>query len=223
MLCRRGRTLTASRSRAALGTKQAQECRRLLSVPWPNGAVPPASPLGRSRQRPSASERRRPSAQKFGAPLALSVASDRPCAGLNRGPTGSTPCAPRLQLLSSSFSTSPGRRQYQLTVARPGLAAYHHLPLLAPEDVRFRWGRSCSRAYSSQAIPSSAAQTLPQPHPASSQQPPHPSRQETMVASKIDGTAIAKAIRERIRLEILEKQQTNPRYKPCLKIIQGAW
>ena len=44
-----------------------------------------------------------------------------------------------------------------------------------------------------------------------------------MVASKIDGTAIAKAIRERIRREILEKQQTNPRYKPCLKIIQGAW
>lgn len=43
-----------------------------------------------------------------------------------------------------------------------------------------------------------------------------------MVASKIDGTAIAKAIRERIRLEILEKQQTNPRYKPCLKIIQVA-
>lgn len=43
-----------------------------------------------------------------------------------------------------------------------------------------------------------------------------------MVASKIDGTAIAKAIRERLRVEILEKQQTNPRYKPCLKIIQGT-
>ncbi|SPN99528.1 probable C1-tetrahydrofolate synthase [Cephalotrichum gorgonifer] len=43
-----------------------------------------------------------------------------------------------------------------------------------------------------------------------------------MVAQNIDGTAIAKAIRERLRLEILEKQQANPRYKPCLKIIQVA-
>lgn len=42
-----------------------------------------------------------------------------------------------------------------------------------------------------------------------------------MVAQRLDGNAIAKAIRERIAGEIAEKQQVNPRYKPCLKIIQG--
>ncbi|KAM5352222.1 hypothetical protein ACJ41O_004945 [Fusarium nematophilum] len=41
-----------------------------------------------------------------------------------------------------------------------------------------------------------------------------------MVASKIDGTAIAKAIRERLSGEVAEKQKLNPRFKPCLKIIQ---
>lgn len=42
-----------------------------------------------------------------------------------------------------------------------------------------------------------------------------------MVAVKIDGTAIAKNIRERLGTEIAEKQKLNPRYKPTLKIIQG--
>lgn len=42
-----------------------------------------------------------------------------------------------------------------------------------------------------------------------------------MVATKLDGTAIAKGIRERLGAEILEKQKINPRYKPSLKIIQG--
>ncbi|KAL9619522.1 MAG: hypothetical protein Q9160_005885 [Pyrenula sp. 1 TL-2023] len=41
-----------------------------------------------------------------------------------------------------------------------------------------------------------------------------------MTGSKIDGTAIAKKIRERIETEIQEKQKVNPRYKPSLKIIQ---
>lgn len=43
-----------------------------------------------------------------------------------------------------------------------------------------------------------------------------------MVATKIDGTAIAKKIRERLHAEIAEKQAINPRYNPSLKIIQGA-
>lgn len=42
-----------------------------------------------------------------------------------------------------------------------------------------------------------------------------------MVANKLDGTAIAKSIRERLGAEIAEKQKINPRYKPVLKIIQG--
>ncbi|KAH0396375.1 hypothetical protein KCU89_g9371, partial [Aureobasidium melanogenum] len=41
-----------------------------------------------------------------------------------------------------------------------------------------------------------------------------------MTAQKIDGTAIAKSIRERINQEITEKQAANPRYKPSLKIVQ---
>ncbi|TKA50619.1 C-1-tetrahydrofolate synthase, cytoplasmic [Cryomyces minteri] len=41
-----------------------------------------------------------------------------------------------------------------------------------------------------------------------------------MTATKIDGTAIAKDIRERIAGEIKKKQQTNPRYQPSLTIIQ---
>lgn len=43
-----------------------------------------------------------------------------------------------------------------------------------------------------------------------------------MSARILDGTAIAKSIRERIGADIAQKQQLNPRYKPSLKIIQGA-
>lgn len=43
-----------------------------------------------------------------------------------------------------------------------------------------------------------------------------------MTARVLDGTAIAKSIRERIGAEIVEKQKLNPRYKPSLKIIQGT-
>ena len=41
-----------------------------------------------------------------------------------------------------------------------------------------------------------------------------------MVGMKIDGTAIAKKIRERLHVEIGQTQRTNPRYKPSLKILQ---
>lgn len=43
----------------------------------------------------------------------------------------------------------------------------------------------------------------------------------TMAATRLDGTAIAKKIRERLAAEIVEKQKSNPKYQPCLKIIQG--
>lgn len=42
-----------------------------------------------------------------------------------------------------------------------------------------------------------------------------------MTAKNIDGTAIAKSIRERLHAEIEITQKTNPRFKPSLKIIQG--
>lgn len=41
-----------------------------------------------------------------------------------------------------------------------------------------------------------------------------------MAAAKIDGTSIAKSIRERINGDIKKAQGSNPRYKPSLKIIQ---
>jgi 5,10-methylene-tetrahydrofolate dehydrogenase/methenyl tetrahydrofolate cyclohydrolase len=42
-----------------------------------------------------------------------------------------------------------------------------------------------------------------------------------MTGSKIDGTAIAKSIRERLGSQIKQRQQANPRYRPSLKIVQG--
>jgi len=41
-----------------------------------------------------------------------------------------------------------------------------------------------------------------------------------MVASKIDGTAIATSIRQRLGSEIVENQKSNPKYKPALTIVQ---
>lgn len=41
-----------------------------------------------------------------------------------------------------------------------------------------------------------------------------------MAATKIDGTAIAKSIRERIQADIAKTQKFNPRYQPSLTIIQ---
>ncbi|OCL05841.1 putative C-1-tetrahydrofolate synthase mitochondrial precursor [Glonium stellatum] len=41
-----------------------------------------------------------------------------------------------------------------------------------------------------------------------------------MTATKIDGTAIAKSIRERLGADIKKKQESNPRYRPSLKIVQ---
>ena len=42
----------------------------------------------------------------------------------------------------------------------------------------------------------------------------------SMVATRIDGTAIAKTIREKIHAQIKERQASNPRYKPSLIIVQ---
>ena len=46
------------------------------------------------------------------------------------------------------------------------------------------------------------------------------SKTRIMAAEKIDGTAIAKNIREKINAEIKKTQQSNPRYKPSLTIVQ---
>ncbi|KAL8641124.1 MAG: hypothetical protein Q9228_002026 [Teloschistes exilis] len=46
------------------------------------------------------------------------------------------------------------------------------------------------------------------------------SNSEEMAAERIDGTAIAKKIREQINSDIQRIQQSNPRYKPSLAIVQ---
>lgn len=45
----------------------------------------------------------------------------------------------------------------------------------------------------------------------------------SMTATKIDGTAIAKSIRERLGAQIKKRQEVNARYRPNLKIVQGEW
>lgn len=42
-----------------------------------------------------------------------------------------------------------------------------------------------------------------------------------MVAEKIDGTAVARKIRDRINEEIRRKQKTSERFRPALTIVQG--
>lgn len=54
-------------------------------------------------------------------------------------------------------------------------------------------------------------------------QRPFSTSSHKMAAAKIDGTAIAKKIREDLHAEIAERQKANPRYKPSLKIIQGVY
>jgi hypothetical protein len=44
-----------------------------------------------------------------------------------------------------------------------------------------------------------------------------------MTAKNIDGTAIAKSIREKLNVEIRQAQESNPRFKPSLTIIQGKF
>lgn len=43
-----------------------------------------------------------------------------------------------------------------------------------------------------------------------------------MAGTKIDGTTIAKTIRERLKAEIQKIQESNPRFKPSLVIFQGS-
>lgn len=52
---------------------------------------------------------------------------------------------------------------------------------------------------------------------------PLASTPNTMAATKIDGTAIAKSIREGLKAEIEQIQQTNPRFKPSLTIFQSEF
>ncbi len=58
-------------------------------------------------------------------------------------------------------------------------------------------------------------------HAHNGQQTSFSSTSLAMSSKNIDGTAIAKSIRERLCVEIKNTQKVNPRFKPSLKIIQG--
>jgi hypothetical protein len=49
------------------------------------------------------------------------------------------------------------------------------------------------------------------------------STSSAMTATKIDGTAIAKKVREQLHAQIEATQKINSRYKPSLKIVQGIF
>ncbi|KAF2482777.1 formate--tetrahydrofolate ligase-domain-containing protein [Neohortaea acidophila] len=100
------------------------------------------------------------------------------------------------------------------------------LPLRRPGRIRIA-SRSASASLRhlnsshSPLHPLSAAAHAPHGRAASHHDPHPPSSSTTaMTATKIDGTAIAKGIRERIAKDIADKQGKNPRYKPSLVIIQ---
>ena len=93
--------------------------------------------------------------------------------------------------------SSPG---YQPSLLSGSLAANRRLPIRRPVPNSLGVSKS----------PAGVAQNTRQAS----------SKTRTMAAEKIDGTAIAKSIREKIKAEIKETQQTNPRYKPSLKIVQ---
>jgi hypothetical protein len=73
------------------------------------------------------------------------------------------------------------------------------------------------------ATPPTATSILSRPRRALCQSPARlfSTSRPSMTATKIDGTAIARSIRERLGAQIKKRQESNPRYRPSLKIIQG--
>lgn len=103
---------------------------------------------------------------------------------------------------------------------------YHPLPSLYP---RLLFSRRGARSYLRCASSSAHRAVLGFPRlvstPSSSSSSRHTfssTRPAAMAATKIDGTQIAKNIREGLKTEIRQIQESNPRFKPSLVIFQGA-
>ena len=100
--------------------------------------------------------------------------------------------------ISSAQSYTPSA---VLACSRTSLYSLHRRIVSGPHQRNF-WSNSPAKScYSSARRNFSSAATL-------------------MAGTKIDGTAIAKSIRERLHTAIQEAQKTNPRFIPSLKIIQ---
>lgn len=143
--------------------------------------------------------------------------------GLQAYPSGRRPCRalnpelgrhPSPLLLSASAYTQTARLA-AVNISIPSLSSQH------PSDLAFRQSRKratslVSRHYCRPSI----ARTLGSVD-RSCRIRSFATSTPAMVATKIDGTAIAKMIRETLGNDILEKQKLNPRFQPTLTIIQG--
>lgn len=116
---------------------------------------------------------------------------------------------------TATFSPSAGSAQGLLAANPSSLGARHFSSSSAPDSVSAPYFSSSSSPFSS-SLPSTGR--LPS---RLQQQRSFATTAAAMVATKLDGNSIAKAIRERLGAEIAEKQQQNPRYRPSLRIIQG--
>ena len=131
------------------------------------------------------------------------------------GTTGTILSAPTI--VSAAQSTDTIRVN---PVSRVGAHTVQHLQIaLSRFGVRHRSSLALATSSSANTLKSTSLASLSSTSSSSqSHSQPHA---PTMAAQKIDGTAIAKSIRERINVDIREKQKSNPRYNPSLVIIQG--
>ena len=114
-----------------------------------------------------------------------------------------------LQLLRNPTSTA---YQSRLSSHSRSYSSSQHL-LVSESPVANRRTRFWLAVPNSLCVPKSTPRVTQNRRQASS-------KTRTMAAETIDGTAIAKSIRYRINAEIKKTQETNPRYKPSLTIVQ---
>lgn len=149
-------------------------------------------------------------------------------------------CSSRIQNLPVRLQQPLGARQFQLSprpsanrIVSKGYLTHNPPPAFpgteSPAGLAFTYttlrgsllhGRSCASLTRPPTLPRHFI-SLPQLHTPTGSLRLFSSTPNAMTATKIDGTAIAKNIRERIHTEIEKTQKANPRYKPSLKIIQG--
>lgn len=127
----------------------------------------------------------------------------------------------------TSLTAGPGARLFS-TAATEASASYSTIDSAAtPLSTRSAQAPPPLRpaslsTFSSRRRPLAASSALPLLFPGQRDTRPFSTTPAAMVATKLDGTAIAKSIRERIGREIAERQKLNPRYRPSLKIVQGT-
>jgi hypothetical protein len=111
--------------------------------------------------------------------------------------------------LAPRFFHSPAQAAFSEALAASGYKpTCRHIILCGLSSARFSY-------FTRQRFPTCAIATTAQ------RQFSHSSA--NMTATKIDGTAIAKKIREGMRAQIKKRQETNPKFKPSLTIVQGEY